>query len=171
MVAAFGCPEHFVALKGAVAQYRVLAPEEVLESPRDLCGHFYQVGLWTERLGLVNVILQRVVRAHFTSLIDDGRDLVLSRSSQANLSIGSALGKAIKAVVVKINPKMEGWDSSRNPAERSAFLDVQRHLRRWRREGAIWSLIQRRFSSLALLALAPHHIRVLPATQSISGSS
>ena len=30
MVAAFAYPEYFVALKGAVAYYRVLAPEEVI---------------------------------------------------------------------------------------------------------------------------------------------
>ena len=171
MVAAFGCSEHFVALKGAVAQYRVLGPEEVLKTPLDLPSHLYKVGTWTERLGLVNIILQRLVRAHFTSLIDDGKDLFLNKSLQPNLQNGPGIEKAIKAVVVRINPKMAGWDSSDDPAERSAFSDVQSNLRRWRREGAVWSLIQRRFSSLALLALAPHHIRVLPAARSISGSS
>ncbi len=73
-------------------------------------------------------------------------------------------------MAVKIYPKMKEWDSSTNPAERSAFGEVQRNLR-WRQEGAIWSLIQNRFSSLALLALVPYHVRILPASQSISGSS
>ncbi len=52
MVAAFACPEHFVALKGAVAHYRVPAPEEVIRAPLDLSNHLYTVGVWTERLGL-----------------------------------------------------------------------------------------------------------------------
>ena len=171
MVAAFGCPEHFVALKAAVAHYRVLGPEEILKAPLDLSSHLYTVGLWTERLGLINVIIQRLVRAHFTSLINEGKDLFLNQSQQNNLQSDCAIIKAIKVMVIKINPKMKGWNSSDNPAEKSAFLDVQCNLQRWRQEGAIWSLIQKRFSSLALLALAPHHIRVLPSTQSISGSS
>jgi len=57
MVAAFACPEHFVALKGAVAHYRVLAPEEVIQALLDFSSHLYTVGVWTERLGLINVIL------------------------------------------------------------------------------------------------------------------
>ncbi len=171
MVAAFGCPEHFVALKGAVAQYRVLAPEEVMNASLDLSSHLYMVGLWTERLGLINIILQRFVRAHFTSLINEGADLFQDRSGQMEIQSGCALTKSIKAMVIKIHPRMRGWDSSINPAERSAFLDVQRNLRRWRQEGTIWSLIQTRFSSLALLTLVPHHIRILPAFQSISESS
>ena len=171
MVAAFGCPEHFVALKGAVAHYRVLAPEEAIQAPLDLPSHLYTVGLWTERLGLVNVILQRFVRAHFTSIINEGADLFQDRSGQMEAQNGYAVTKSIKAMVVKIYPKMKGWDSSTNPAERSAFWEVRRNLRRWRQEGAIWSLIQTRFSSLALLALVPYHVRILPASQSISGSS
>ena len=171
MVAAFACPEHFVALKAAVAHYRVLGPEEVLKAPLDVSSHLYKVGLWTERLGLINVILQRLVRAHFTSLIDEGKDLLLDRSGPVAFQNRCAVTKAIKATVVKIYPRMKGWDSSNNPAERSAFLDVQRNLRRWRQEGAIWSLLQNKFSSLALLALVPHYIRIMPTTQSISGSS
>ncbi len=171
MVAAFGCPEHFVALKGAVAHYRVLAPEEAIQAPLDLPSHLYTVGLWTERLGLINVILQRFVRAHFTSIINEGADLFQDRSGQIEAQSGYAVTKSIKAMVVKIYPKMKGWDSSTNPAERTAFWEVRRNLRRWRQEGAIWSLIQTRFSSLALLALVPYHIRILPASRSISGSS
>ena len=171
MVAAFGCPEHFVALKGAVAQYRVLGPESALKDPLDLPSQFYKVGLWTERLGLINVVLQRLARAHFTSLIDDGKDLFLNRSLQTNLRSDCAINKAVKAVVIQINPRMAGWDTSHDLAKKSAFLDVQRNLRRWRREGVMWSLIQKRFSSLALLVLAPHHIRLLPATRSVSESS
>jgi len=170
MVAAFACPEHFVALKGAVAHYRVLAPEEVIRAPLDLSNHLYTVGVWTERLGLINVILQRFVRAYFTSLIDEGTDLFQDRSGHMVFQTGGAITKSLKAMVVKIYPKMKGWDLSTNPAERSAFGEVQRNLRRWRQEGAIWSLIQNRFSSLALLALVPYHVRILPASQSISGS-
>ena len=171
MVAAFGCPEHFVALKGAVAHYRVLAPEEAIQAPLDLPSHLYTVGLWTEHLGLINVILQRFVRAHFTSIINEGADLFQDRSGQMEAQSGYAVTRSMKAMVVKIYPKMKGWDSSTNPAERSAFGEVLRNLRRWRQAGAIWSLIQTRFSSLALLALVPDHVRILPASQSISGSS
>ena len=171
MVAAFGCPEHFVALKGAIARYRVLAPEEAIQATIDLPTHFYTVGLWTECLGLVNVILQRFVRAHFTTVINEGADLLRDRSAQTETESGYAVTKSIKAMVVKIHPKMKGWDSSTNPAERSAFWEVWRNLRRWRQDGAIWSSIQTRFSSLALLALVPYHIRILPTSQSISGSS
>ncbi|MCJ1359677.1 MAG: hypothetical protein MMC33_009679 [Icmadophila ericetorum] len=171
MVASFGCPEHFVALKGAITHYRLLGLEEVLNTPLDLSSHLYKVGIWTECLGLINAILQRLVRAHFTSLINEGKDLFPDGSGQFDLQSGSAITKAIKAMVVRIDPRMKGWDSSNNLTERSAFLDVQRNLRRWRQEGAIWSLIQKRFSSLALLVLAPHHIRMLPNTQSISSSS
>ena len=171
MVAAFGCPEHFLALKGAVAHYRVMAPDELLQAPIDLSGHLYHVGLWTERLGLINVILQRFVRAHFTSLINEGADLFQDRSGQMVFQSRCAITQSTKAMVVRIFPQMKGWDSSPNNAERSAFSDVQRNLRRWRVEGAIWSTIQERFSSLAILALVPHHIRVLSNCQSISGSS
>jgi len=45
MVAAFTCPEHFVALKRAVTHYQVLGPEEILEKPVDLPSHLYTVGL------------------------------------------------------------------------------------------------------------------------------
>ena len=171
MVAGFGCPAHFVALKSAIAHYRALAPEEVIDTPLDLPAHLYTMGLWTEHLGLINAILRRFARAHFTSIIDEGADLFHDRSEQHVLPSQSAVTKSIKAMVVKIYPKMKGWDSSNNTIERSAFLDVQRNLRRWRREGAIWSMIQKRFSSLALLTLVPYHLRVLPGSQSISGSS
>ncbi len=171
MVAGFGCPVHFVALKNAIARYRVLAPEEVINTPLDLSAHLYAVGRWTEHLGLINAILQRFARAHFTSLIEEGAELFQDRSEQQVSRSQLAVTKSIKAIVVKIHPRMKGWDSSSNIAERSAFLDVQRNLRRWRREGAIWSMIQKRFSSLALLALVPYHLRLLPGSQSISGSS
>ncbi len=114
--------------------------------------------------------LQRFVRAYFTLLIDEGAHLFQDRAGQV-FQNGCAVTKSVKATVVKIYPKMKGWDSSTNPAERSAFSEVQRNLRRWRQEGAIWSSIQNRFSSLTLLTLVPHHVRVLPAPQSISGSS
>jgi len=130
MVAAFACPEHFVALKRAVTHYQVLGPKEILEKPVDLSSHLYTVGLWTESLGLINVIIQRLVRAHFTSLINEGKDLFLDRSQQNNLQSDCAITKAIKAMVIKINPKMKGWDTSDNPAERSAFGDVQCNLQR-----------------------------------------
>ena len=100
MVAAFGCPEHFVALKGAVAQYRVLGPEGALKDPLDLPSQVYRVGLWTERLGLVNIVLQRLARAHFTLFIDDGKDFFLNRFLRTNLRSDCAINKATKAVVV-----------------------------------------------------------------------
>lgn len=171
MIAAFGCPEHFVALKAAVGQYRLLGPEKILRGPEDLSSHLYKVGLWTERQGLMNAILQRLVRAHFTSLIDEGKDLVMDRHGQRSPQGVCAVTKATKAIVIKLYPKMKGWDLSPVAAKRSAFLDVQRTLQRWRQEGAIWSAIQQRFSSLALLVMVPHQIRVLPTARSISGSS
>ncbi len=108
IVAAFACPEHFVALKGAVAYYRVLAPDEIIRAPLDLSNHLYTVGVWTERLGLINVILQRFMRAYFTSLIDEGTDLFQDRSGHMVFQNGYAISKSIKAIVVKIYPKMKG---------------------------------------------------------------
>ena len=137
MVAAFACPEHFVALKGAVAHYHMLAPEEVIQAPLDLSSHLYTVGVWTEHLGLINVILQCFVRAYFTSLIDEGTHLFQDQAGHMVVQNSCAVTRSVKATVVKIYPKMKGWDSSTNPAERSAFSEVQRNLRRWRQEGAI----------------------------------
>lgn len=103
MIAAFGCPEHFVALKGAIAHYRVLGPEEeTLKGPLDLPSHLYTIGLWTESLGLINIIIRRFVRAHFTSAINEGKDLVLNRSQQNSLQSDCAITKATKAMVIKI---------------------------------------------------------------------
>ena len=137
MVAAFACPEHFVSLKGAVAHYRVLVPEKVIQAPLDLSSHLYTAGVWTERLGLTNVILQRFVRAYFTSLIDEGMRLFHDRAGHMVVQNGCIVTRSVKATVVKIYPKMKGWDSSTDPAEKSAFSEVQRNLRRWRQEGAI----------------------------------
>ena len=150
MVAAFACPAHFVALKGAVAHYRVLAPAERVQTPLDLSSHLYTIGVWTERLRLINIVLQRFSRAYFTSLIDEGMQISQDRAGEV-LENGGVLTKSVKAMVVKIYPKMKGWDFSTDPVQRSAFREVQRNLRRWRREGAIWSSIQNQFSSLALL--------------------
>lgn len=170
LVAAFACPAHFVALKGAVTHYRVLAPAEIVQAPLDLSSHLYMIGVWTERLKLIQIILQRFARAYFTSLIDEGMHRFQDRARQVSHD-GCALTKSVEATVVKIYPKMKGWDSSTDSAERSAFREVQRNLRRWRQEGAIWSSIQNRFSSLALLALVPHRVRIMPDSQAISGSS
>lgn len=171
LIAAFGCPEHFVALKAAISQYRQLEPEEVLKGPENLSSHFYKVGLWSERQGLINSILQRLARAHFTSLINEGKDLIVDRYGQRGPQGVCAVTKATKAIVIKLYPRMKRWDLSPVAAEKSAFLGVQRTLRRWRQEGAIWSVIQKRFSSLALLALVPYHLQILPTARSISGSS
>ena len=170
MVAAFACSEHFVTLKATVAHYCVLGLEEVLKAPLDVSSHLYKVGLWTEHLELINVILQWLVRAHFTSLINEGKDLLWDRSEPVTFQNRCAVIKVIKATVVKIYSRMKSWDSSNNPAERSAFLDVQHNLWRWRQEGTIWSLLQNKFSSLTLLALVPHYIWIMPTTQSISES-
>ena len=171
LIAAFGCSDHFVAMKQAIAQYRVLVPAKELEQPLDLSRHLYKLGIWTESVGLINIILQRLARSYFTSLIDEGRDLFTGISSKNNAQKGHAVTKAIKALVVKIDPRLKGLDSSDDIAERTAFLEVQRNLQRWRQEGAIWSLIQKRFSSLAILLLVPHHIRVSHTGPSISESS
>lgn len=167
MVAAFTCSEHFVALKRAVTHYQVLESEEILKKPVNLSSHLYTVGLWTESLKLINIIIWRLVCAHFTSLINEEKDLFLNRSQQNNLQSDCAIIKAIKAMMIKINSKMKEWNTSDNSAERSAFENVQCNLQKWRQEGAIWSLIQKRFSSLALLVLTPHYIWVLLTTQSI----
>ena len=137
MVATFACPEHFVALKGAVAHYCVLAPEEVIQAALDLSSHLYAVGVWTERLGLINVILQCFVRAYFSSLIDKGTHLFQDRAGHMVFRNNCAVSRSVAATMVKIYPKMKRWDSSTNPAKRSAFWDVQRNLRRWRQERAI----------------------------------
>ena len=57
LIVAFGCPEYFVAIKRAIAQYRVLMPVEDLKKTLDLSHHLYKVGIWTESVGLINVIL------------------------------------------------------------------------------------------------------------------
>ncbi len=57
MMATFDCSEHFVTLKEAVAQYRVLASEEIMKTSLDLSSHLYMIGLWTKRLELINIIL------------------------------------------------------------------------------------------------------------------
>lgn len=52
MIAALGCPEHSVALKEAIIQYRGLEPEVLIRTPIKLPSPLYMVGLWTEHLGL-----------------------------------------------------------------------------------------------------------------------
>ena len=160
-----------MALKAAIAQHRLLSHEEVLSTSLDLSQHLYKMGLWTDKLGLVNSILQRLARAHLVTLMEDGKQLLIDLSQESDLHEGCAATRAVKAMVVKMFPEMKGWHSSEDFNKKTAFLDVQRNLQRWRREGAIWSMIQRRFSSLAILALVPHCIRVHPTGQSISGSS
>jgi NAD-dependent SIR2 family protein deacetylase len=171
MIAGFGCPEHFVALKSAIAQYRLMRPHEVVKTSIDVSRHLYNVALWTERMGLINAVLQRVARAHLVSLVNEGKDLYVDRSRDVEMQQRSAVVKAVKAMVIMIHPHMKGWDTSDNPSEVTAFTNVQRNLQRWRREGSIWSLIQRRFDSLSLLVLAPHHARVMCGLRSISSCS
>ncbi len=171
IVAAFGCSEHFMTLKNVVAHYRVLASEELIKASLDLSSHLYTVELWTERLELINMILQRFVRAHFTSLIDEETNLFQDRSEQMILHSQCAIIRFIKTTMIKIYSRMKEWNSFSNHVERFAFLNVQRNLRRWRREDAIWFIIQNRFSSLALLALVFYHVRMLFNSQSISESS
>lgn len=57
MITTFDCSEHFVTLKKAVAQYRVLALEEIMKASLDLSSHLYMIDLWTKRLELINIIL------------------------------------------------------------------------------------------------------------------
>ena len=52
LIAALGCPEHSVTLKGAIIQCRGLEPEVLVRTPIKLPSHLYMVGLWTEHLGL-----------------------------------------------------------------------------------------------------------------------
>ena len=171
MIAAFGCPEHFVALKSAITHYRMLRSHEVVKTSIDVSSHLYDVALCTERMGLINAILQRLARAHLISLIDEGKDLYVDRSRHVERQQRSAVSKAVKAMVIKIHPHMKGWDTSDRPSEVTAFRNVQHNLQRWRREGSIWSLIQRRYGSLALLVLAPHHTRMMYGLRSISSCS
>ena len=137
MIAGFGCPEHFVALKSAIAQYRLMRPHEVVKTSIDVSSHLYKVALWTERMGLINAILQRVARAHLVSLINEGKDLYVDQSRDVELQQRSAVVKAVKAMVIMIHPHMKGWDTSDNPSEVTTFTNVQRNLQRWRREGLI----------------------------------
>jgi len=171
IIASFGCPEHFVALKSAIIKYRMLRPYEVVDTSMDVSKHLYEVALWTERMGLINALLQRIARAHLVSLIDEGKDLYVDRSRHIETQQRSAVVKAVKAMVINLHPHMKGWDTSDSPSQVAAFTGVQKNLQRWRREGWIWSLIQRRFGSLALLVLAPHHTRVMGGFRSISSCS
>lgn len=161
MIAGFNCSAHFVTLKNAIARYQVLASEEIIDASLDLSTHLYKVSLWTEHLELINAILQHFARAHFTLLIDEKTDLFQDRSEQLVLSCQFAVIKFIKTMMIKIHSSMKEWNSSNNAAERFAFLNVQRNLRRWRRDEAIWSIIQKRFFSLALLTLISYYLRVL----------
>lgn len=122
MIAAFDCSEHFVTLKKAVAHYCVLESEEILETSLNLPGHLYTVSLWTESLKLINVIIWQLVRAHFTSLINEGKELFLNRFQQNNLQSDCTITKAIKVMVIEINSKMKEWNFSNNSAER--FTDI-----------------------------------------------
>lgn len=45
MMTAFACFENFVALKSAVAHYRVLASEEVIQTPLNLLNHLYAINV------------------------------------------------------------------------------------------------------------------------------
>ncbi len=70
MIAGFDCSAHFVTLKNAIARYRVLASEEIIDASLDLSTHLYKVSLWTEHLKLINAIFQRFAHAYFTLLIN-----------------------------------------------------------------------------------------------------
>lgn len=170
MMAVFTCSEHFITLKGAVTHYCMLALEDVIQASFDLLSYLYTVGVWTECLKLINVILQHFVRAYFTSLINEGTHLFQDWVRHMMFQNSYTVTRSVKATVVKIYSKMKGWNSFPNTAERFTFWEVQRNLRRWRQERAIWSFIQNQFSSLTLLILVSHYIQILPASQSISGS-
>ena len=130
LIAAFGCPKHFITMKRAIAQYRVLMPAKNLEKPLDLLHHLYKLGVWTESVGLINIILQHLARFYFTSLINEGSNLFINMSSKNNAPKKHAVTQAIKAFVVKIDPRLEGLDSSDNVTERSAFWEMQHNLQR-----------------------------------------
>lgn len=149
----------------------MLEPQDTVRTYEGVSSYLYNVALWTEGIGLINAVLQRLARAHLTSLIDEGKEAWIDRSKDAERQEKSAVVKAVKAMVLDIYPHMKGWDTSDKPPEVAAFTTVQRNLQRWRREGAIWSLIQRRFDSLALLVLAPHHTRIMRGLRSVSSCS
>ena len=102
LVAAFACPEHFITLKEVIAHYHMLAPEGTVQALLNLSSHLYTVSIWTEHLGLINVTLQCFVHTYFTSLIENGIDIIQGRVLQK----GNAVIKSIKAMIVKIYPKM-----------------------------------------------------------------
>jgi hypothetical protein len=136
LLTAFGCPEHFLALKRAIIHYRALHPESTCTVKKmGLPSQLYQVGLWTEHLGLINTIVQRYVRTHFAYMINKEKG-----------SSGRSLGQAVKVVAESIYPNIVGWDKS-DEAKRSTFIKIQKDLLRWRRDSKIWSEIQTRFSS------------------------
>ena len=101
MIASFGCPEHFVSLKSAITKHRMLKSHEVVQTSIDVSNHLYEVALWTERMGLINAILQRIARAHLISLIDEGKGLYIGRSRQVETQQRSAV-KAVKAMVTSL---------------------------------------------------------------------
>ncbi|KAL9127436.1 MAG: hypothetical protein Q9217_003688 [Psora testacea] len=109
MVTAFACPKHFVALKKAVAYYRVLAPEEVIQAPLDLSSHLYT----------------RFVRAYFTSLIDKGKNLFQDQSRHMVFQNGCAITKSIKAMVVKIRIRGSSAPSEQVETGRSYLFKIE----------------------------------------------
>ncbi len=168
IVASFGCVPHLVSLKSAITHYRVLAPEEVIDTPLDLLTHLYASGLltvfWFNQFNpptLCPDSFYNVYRWRGGPFSDRSKQLIFLSQS--------AVIKSVMAMVVKIYPRMKGG-ASHNSDERSEFLDVQRNFRNWRREGVIWSIIQKLFFSLILFILVQYHLQFLPSSKSISGS-
>ncbi len=107
MIADFNCSAHFMTLKNAIARYRVLASEEIINASLNLFTHLYKVSLWTEHLELINAILQRFAHAHFTLLINEETNLFQDRSEQLVLSRQFAIIKFIKTIIIKIHLSMK----------------------------------------------------------------
>ena len=113
MIAAVGYSTHFLALKKAIQQYRLECPIKTPSPTDKQHERLYKLGLGSERLGLINIIIQRVVRAQCALDINEAREKIneeRSKSSQENdkASEETALQQAINMVALKYRP-----DSSR----------------------------------------------------------
>ena len=137
IIAGFGCPEHFVTLKSAIAQYRLIRSHEVIKTSIDVFSYLYKIALWTERIELINAILQQVARAHLVSLINEEKDLYVDQSRDIKLQQRSAVVKTVKTMIIIIYPHIKEWNTSDNSSEITIFTNVQRNLQRWRREESI----------------------------------
>ena len=151
MVAAVGCSTHFLALKKAIQQYRLKCPIETPSPTDKQHERLYKLGLGSERLGLINTITQRVVRAQCALDINEARAKIKEERGKSSQKIDkeseeTALQQAINMVALKYRP-----DSSR-------VEDVVKTIRRWRTDSTFWSMLWGYCSTFAVLLLIPHQI-------------